>query len=218
MSSAAALWALLAALAYILPVDRVVMQLAREHESAPALRIEASLEGIGDGWPGSVSFELHREFGLRVEGDHGNRWLFLADGGVQGTRLPAPPWIPDLRLLALEDEEQLWQLVAATGLDPGVSELARCGELDCFVLGGRRARAQLWVEKDRFEILEASDRRGRRTRYADYRTWDRVRFPAEIEVFDSYGSVATLHIDSVARVRLREEHFSPSWLGAAAPE
>ncbi len=200
-------------LAYVLPVDRVVLQLATEHKSTPPLRVEATLQGIGDAWPERVRFELHPDFGFRVESDRGDRWLFSAAGGVEGSRLPAPPWIPDLRPLLLRDAVLLSEWVAATGLDPESSELARCGEQDCFVLGGREARAQIWVEKDRFEILEQQDAGGRRTRYGGYREWEKVRFPQEIQIFDAYGSVASLVVESVTLDNsLRGGHFSARWV------
>ncbi len=199
--------------AYVLPVDRVVLRMATEHKGTPPLRVEATLQGIGDAWPERVTFELHPDFGFRLEGDRGNRWLFHAAGGVDGSDLPAPPWIPDLRLLALRDAVLLSERVAATGLDPESSELARCGEQDCFVLGGRDARAQIWVGKDRFEILEQQDERGRRTRYGGHRTWGKVRFPQEIQIFDTYGSVASLVVESVTvENALTAEHFSPRWV------
>ncbi len=200
-------------LAYVLPVDRVVLQLAKQHEALPPLRVEAKLEGIGDSWPERVTFELHPQYGFRLESDRGQRWLFQADGGLVGSLLPPPPWIPDLRLLTLADPELLAELVTATGLDPESSELARCGEFDCFVLGGRTATAQLWVEKDRFEILELVDTQGSRTRYGGYREWSKVRFPAAIEILDAYGSVGRLQIENVKTASsLRGEDFSPLWV------
>ena len=202
-------------LAYVLPVDRVMHQIATGHKNTPPLRVEATLQGIGDAWPERVTFELHPDFGFRLESDRGNRWLFHGDGGVVGSRLPAPPWIPDLRLLTLRDAARLSEWVAATGLDPESSELARCGEQDCFVLGGGDARAQIWVEKDSFEILEQQDGRGRRTRYGGYRAWEKVRFPQEIQIFDAYGSVASLVVESVTTENgLRGEHFSNRWVNS----
>ncbi len=210
LAAVAALW-----FAYVLPVDRVVLEIATERKKTPPLRVEATLQGIGDTWPERVTFELHPDFGFRLESDRGNRWLFHAAGGVEGSRLPAPPWVPDLRLLTLRDAGLLLEWVAATGVDPGSSELARCSDEDCFVLGGRDARAQIWVEKDRFEILEQQDTRGRRTLYGSYREWEKARFPQEIQIFDAYGSVATLVVESV-RVdnALRGEHFSARWVNS----
>ncbi len=199
-------------LAYVLPVDLVVLQIAKVHRAAPPLRVEATLEGIGDAWPERVTFELHPEFGFRIQTDRGDRWLFHADGGLEGTQLPAPPWIPDLRILTLRDAELLSSLVVATGVDTEFSEFARCGEFDCFVLGGRDATAQIWVEKDRFEVLEMKTARGWRTLYAEYRAWSKVRFPSEIRVFDKYGSVGSLRVESVARATLSGEHFSAEWV------
>ena len=202
-------------LAYVLPMDRVVLQIAKEHKDTSPLRVEATVQGIGDAWPEHVRFELHPDFGFRLESDRGDRWLFHAAGGVEGSRLPAPPWIPDLRLLLLRDAALLSEWVAATGLDPESSELARCREHDCFVLGSRAAPAQIWVEKDRFEIFEQRDASGRRTRYGDYRAWEKVRFPQEIQIFDAYGSVASLVVESVTvDTALRGEDFSPRWVNS----
>jgi hypothetical protein len=60
----------------------------------------------------------------------------------------------------VSDEDRLPALVAQLGVDLRRNQLARCGEADCFVLGGREATAQLWIEKDRFEVRRVLGRAG----------------------------------------------------------
>ena len=70
-----ALAALAALLAYVLPGDRVLEQVAARRAKADALRVEARLEGIGESWPERVVLELHPRLGCRVSGEAGERWL-----------------------------------------------------------------------------------------------------------------------------------------------
>jgi hypothetical protein len=212
----------LALLAYVLPGERVVEQLAAHRASAPALRVEARLEGIGENWPQHVVLELHPRFGARVSADKGGRWL-LRDGRVQaGSSVPAPPWLPTLDVLAGHDRETWLRLLRELGIDVSKNELARCGERDCFVLGGRSGAAQLWVDKDGFDVAELRLADHRRVEFAAPRAFSGVRFPAEIRVYDEWGKIASLSVEAAgAEKDLRAEDFSPRWVevapGSSAP-
>ena len=206
----------LALLAYVLPAERVLEQLAAQRAKAPALRVEARLEGIGESWPQHVVLELHPHFGCRVTGEHGERWL-LRDGRVQaGSALPAPPWVPDLDVLVVPDKAGIARLLRELGIDASTNELARCGERDCFVLGGRSAAAQLWLDKDSFEIVELRLADHRRVEFAAPRAWSGARFPGEIRIHDEWGKIATLSVEAAGPTRdLRAEDFSPRWVETA---
>ncbi len=205
-------------LAYVLPVDRVLLQLGLDRERTPPLHVQATLAGIGEDWPEQVQLDLHPELGFRVagwRGSSGERWLFAAGNAQAGTRLPAPPWIPDLDILSLRDPEILLARLEDLGVDLEQSELARCGEFDCFVLGGRGPGPQVWVEKDRFEVIAVRTARGG-VEYSRWRSWKELRFPAEIRVYDEFGTIGTLSVLDVSAARsLGDEDFSPQWVDAA---
>ena len=55
-------------LAYVLPVDRVLLQLGLDRERTPPLHVQATLAGIGEDWPEQVFLDLHPELGFRVAG------------------------------------------------------------------------------------------------------------------------------------------------------
>jgi hypothetical protein len=217
-----ALLGAIAIAAYVLPGDRVLEQVAARRASAPALRVEARLEGIGESWPARVVLELHPRLGCRVSDERNERWV-LHDGHVAlGTRMPAPPWIPEIEVLAAADVASLAKLLGELGIDATRSELGRCGERDCFVLGGRASRAQLWIDKDSFEVVELRLADRRRIEFAPARAFGGTRFPGEIHVHDEWGKIATLRVESAGRATdLRAEDFTRRWVevapGAAQP-
>jgi hypothetical protein len=202
---------------YVLPVERVVLQLAAERATRPPLEVLAELEGLGEDWPREVRFGLHPELGLRVA-SRDQRWLFAGGEALAGTNLPAPPWIPDLEILSLADPEALMARLDQLGVDPNASDLARCGEFDCFVLGGRAAGPQVWVNKDRFEVVRVRASAGAGVEFSAWQEWDGLRFPAEIRVFDAFGTISTFRVTAVAAARrLGEPDFSRAWVEALPP-
>lgn len=217
-----ALLGAIAIAAYVLPGDRVLEQVAARRASAPALRVEARLEGIGESWPARVVLELHPRLGCRVSDERNERWV-LHDGHVAlGTRMPAPPWIPEIEVLAAADVASLAKLLGELGIDATRSELGRCGERDCFVLGGRAGSAQLWLDKDSFEVVELRLPDHRRIEFAAPRSWPGARFPGELRIHDEWGKIATLSVEAAGPARdLRAEDWSARWVdtapGAPAP-
>lgn len=208
--------ALLALLAYVLPGGRVVEQLAARRASIAPVRVEARLDGIGENWPERVVLELHPRLGARVSDERGERWLLREGRLTAGTRSPAPPWLPELDVLFAPDLVALGKLFAELGIDPSVNELGRCGERDCFVLGGRKADAQLWLDKETFDVVELRLASRRRIEFAPPQAWSGTRFPAEIRVNDEWGRIATLRVETAAKAAdLRADDFSSRWVDSA---
>lgn len=205
-------------LAYVLPVERVVAELARQREHAPPLRLEISVDGILPSWPQRVVIELHPDFGLKVTDDTGGRWLLRQGRVLAGDSRRAPRWLPELEILTLREEEGLHGWLENTRVDVDSSELVRCGASDCFVLGGRAGPAQVWLDKDSFEVVRLILPEGRQLLFEDYRSWSGTRFPSVIKVLDSHGVLATLTLLALSRAPdLDEEDFSPRSIRAEMP-
>jgi hypothetical protein len=202
----------LALVGWVLPPERVVHEMARIRARQGPIRAEAALVGVDSRWPEELRIELHPEHGVRISDDRGGRWL-LREGRVVGRNRDAvPPWIPDLEILVIREEEALLRWLEMAQVDTELSQFARWGEADCFVLGGRKGEAQLWVEKGRFEVRRVLWRRGRRLDLGAYQEWDTLRFPGEIRVEDSVGPIATLQVVEAAWAPdLSSEDFTPEW-------
>lgn len=196
---------------YVLPVERIVAELARAREKAPPLRLETTLVGIVPGWPQRVTLELHPDFGQRVRDDQGRQWL-LYRGELVSARPSRPPvWIPELEFMTLRSEEDLRTWLERARVDLERTEFARCGESDCYILGGKNGSAQVWLEKERFELLRLVLPGGRELVFEDYRSWSGVRFPREIKVLDAHGELAILTVETLRRAReLAQEDFVPT--------
>ncbi len=197
-------------LGYVLPVERIVAELSRAREDAPPLRLEAHLSGIVPDWPERVVLELHPDFGLRVSDSQGGHWLLHRGQLVAGSPLRAPLWIPDIEILTLRGEEDLLAWLERAQVDVGRNELARCGEADCYVVGGKDRQAQVWLDTDRFEVVRLLLPGRRELLLERYRSWSGVRFPSTIKVLDAHGELATLTVETLQRARdLAEEDFFP---------
>ncbi len=207
------LLAALVLLAYVIPGDVVLREMARRRGGPTTLHIEAVLEGLSDSWPARVTLETHPTHGFRVADDVGGRWL-LARGQVRAGRQPAPVWIPPLELLTLRGEGALAVHLRALGVDLSLNQLARCGEADCFVLGGRDRPVQVWVDKDSFDVRELRRSDGSRVEMSRYAVWGRgARLPGEIRFYDAFGRVGSLSIERAeAASGLRPDDFSPRWV------
>ncbi len=201
----------LVVLGYVISSERVVREMAGVRAGLEPHRVAAELEM--DGRIESVVFELDPDRGVRVRDGRGGRWL-LAGGRVwapAGSRAPA--WLPPADVLVLRGEQRLLEWLAYAAVDLAANELSRCGNTDCFVIGGRAASDQLWIDKDRFEVRRQRTARGRVVDFESYRDWPGGRFPERIRVADPLGPIATLRIVRVEPApELGREDFSPSWL------
>lgn len=199
--------------AYVVPGDRLLTVLEERRSKLGAIRVRAELSGVVPDWPQEVVFELHPAFGYRVSDDQGGRWLIRAGRVLAGSSEPPPAWIPELELLVLKLQDELLDWCVRANIDIGVNELARCGDQDCFVLGGRSASAQLWIDKERLEILRWVAPLGRAIEYSSYADWDGRRFPTVVELRDGDRTYASLAVHTVsAAPGLGPRDFAPSWV------
>jgi hypothetical protein len=203
-------------LAYVLPASRLMPLLEAGWKNRQPLRIEAELSGVVEEWPSEIRLALHPTLGYRIEDDRGGRWVIRGGRVLAGTTSPPPPWIPELEILALNTPSGLRDWLARAGVDVGTNDLGRCGEGDCYVLGGRRGGSQVWIDKDSLEIVRWASSLGRRVEYLRYTHWDGQRFPAIVELRDDRDEpFATLVVHDVRPADdLVEADFSASWVGA----
>ena len=206
----------LALLGYVLPAERVLDQLGRQHRKAKAVAITLGLEGIRADWPREIRLELHPAHGLRIRDSDDQRWLVRRGRVVAGSRPRLPVWVPELEILSLQEPDAILAWLEALGVDPSRSRLARCGEADCFVIG--TAPGELWLDKDRFLVVRLVLRDGRRVEFSGYRSWSSSgKFPNEINILDGHGPLAKLTIVRVEPIHLGPEDFSHRWVGSGRP-
>jgi len=216
MIGALSSWLLAAVMAlplgYVLPGERVLLELSNRRLKNAPIRVETELLGAGDHWPRRVMFEIHPELGFRVSDPAGGRWL-VRGGRVLASSAPTPPWIPALEILVLNREADLQAWMRWAGVPYDVNQLARCGELDCFVIGGRDGRRQLWIDKDRFEVLRWVAGPGSSIEFSHYQEWEKIRFPSEIRIVDRDADFAIFLPEQVsAAPELGAADFVPEWV------
>jgi hypothetical protein len=206
----------LAWLAYITPGERVVAQLAAARAGQGPIHVETSVASTQDGAAKRLAFDLHPELGLRASDDQGRRWLVQQGRVVAGSQMPPPTWLPDLEVLVLASSGALHSWLVAHGVDPNVNELGRCGDGDCYVLGGRQGAAQLWVEKSGFEVRRVSLPGQAGLELDTWKAFDKRRFPGVIALASDSGPIATFTVESVvAAPALGGGDFSAAWVQAA---
>lgn len=204
--------------AHILEPERALTVLEKRRQKLAPLRVEAELTGVDSTWPHEIVFEMHPLHGFRISDDQGGRWVIHGSRLRAGSTEPAPSWIPQLELLALRSLGSLTTALRRLGVDLERNELARCGEGDCFVLGGLNGRGQLWLDKDSFEVVRFTFGSDLIVEYLNYSDWEGHRFPAIIELRDGRGTFATLVVHSVRTTdTLSAADFSPAWVGSTSP-
>jgi len=203
-------------LAYLIPGERVVAQLAAARAGQPPLHVETVVTSSQNDAPARLVFDLHPDFGLRASDDRGRRWLVQRGRVVAGSELPPPAWLPDLEVLALHDAGALHSWLSAHGVDANVNELGRCGEGDCYVLGGRQGRAQLWVDKNALEVRRVVVPGQASLELQGWKAFAKQRFPGEVALAADSGPIASFAVESVATApQLASGDFTPAWVQAA---
>ena len=187
-------------LAWVLPGEIALEQLAERLEPASALRVRAALDDGGPDGPRPAWLEVHPEYGIRAGDGRGGSWLVREGWTLAGAPLPAPFWVEPLEVLALGGGPGVERYLRRHAIDAQRNELARCGEFDCFVVGGRDAPAQFWLEKDDFFVRGVRLAGGTRVDLGAPRDWEGApgaSFPGRIEVSGAFGRAATLVVESV---------------------
>ncbi len=203
----------LAVCGYVIPSERILREIARVRGGAVPLRVEARLEGVPDEEARALVIELHPHKGVRIRDERGARWLPRAGHALAPPGVDVPAWLPPVDVLSLSREDDLSRWLGEAGVDVSVSRLVRCGEADCLALGPAAAQAQLWVDKDRFEVRRVSFAGGRSADFEAWRDWQGRRFPERIRLQQDGGAVGTLTVTAVsAAPELGREDFSPAWL------
>lgn len=198
---------------YVLPAERVVTEMARLRARSPHLRVEIGVLTGAEEAPERARLELNADRGVRVTDGRGGRWL-VRDQRVEGSAGAAgSDWVPDVEVLSVQGEEAISRWLQGAGVDLRRNTLARCGDADCFVLGGRDQRAQLWVDKDQLDVLRLVSPDGRSLLFQDYRDWAGIRFPGRILIQEGEDPIAELEIREVSPApELEGADFSRRWL------
>jgi len=198
--------------AYVLPADRVLSQVVRAKASSVPITLQVSIEGIDPTWPSEVKIDVHPVGGVRVDDQQGGRWVLRRGRVIAANRSEIPAWLPQLEPLVLPSVESLSGFLEDAGVNIERSELARCGADDCFVIGGRDASAQFWVEKDGFEPRAWVLALGRRFEWDQFRSWGKIKFPSQINILDESSRLATLRVRQLDPApQLVPDDFSDRW-------
>ena len=203
-------------LGYVLPAERVLLQVATSRHGTPSVQLTVSV-GESEGEAGLHAWvDLHPSGGWRIVDERGSRWIGQGPWLRQGPGVPPPVGLAETWLLLVSDEERLPALVAQLGVDLRRNQLARCGEADCFVLGGREGAVQLWIEKDRFEVRRYLGRQREVIEFESYRERvGRLRVPSQIRVTDSAGYETLVRVVGIERAPGLENdpELAPARLG-----
>ena len=164
-------------------------------------------------WPTEVRIDLHPQEGMRIDDGRGGRWVLKSGRVVAASSPELPVWVPQLEVLLFSSIETLTRQLNAAGVDTQRAELGRCGDADCLVIGGRQRRPQLWVDKDSFELRRWVPPLGRSFELAPYKAFDKIKFPARIEVLDEGTRLAILQVRSLTpAAKLGPADFSARWV------
>jgi hypothetical protein len=190
----------LSLLGYTLPGERVLDQIVEARRGIPPVRLTVVL-GPPEAPDLRAWIDLHPAGGWRIVDEQGRKWIGRGSRVLRGNEDDPPVGLVETWLLVAAEEDQLPALVSQVGVDLARTQLARCGESDCFVLGGRDASSQLWVDKDEFVVLKYRSRRGLEIGFEDYgKQSGRLRLPSRLLVLDALGSTAEIEILQVERV------------------
>lgn len=195
----AALGALVLALAgFVAPPDHVLAELTRSRRRVPPVTLELEVRGPGQEVGRKAWVELHPGGAWRITDEGGGSWTGSGSVIRDGSSEDPPEGLAEAWLIWVSDRDALEGHLARQGVDLGRNELGRCGDEDCWVLGGRSGAAQLWIDKDRLEVRRLRNRRGRVFEFEGYREGlEGVRVPSLIRVLDSLGVVAEAEVRKV---------------------
>ena len=182
-------------LGYVLPAERVLELVAEKRRRAPPVRLLVEVERTDAEEPFRGWVELHPGGGWRISNEEGQVWT------GQGPRIrrvlgpPPPVGLEQIWLLVISDEARLLAYAISMGIDVTRNDLARCGDADCFVLGGRGARVQLWVDKDRFQVRKYRNPQGLYLHFEGYQeVGGPLHLPERIRVTDELEPVLEVGI------------------------
>lgn len=182
-------------LGFVLSAERVLHEIAEVRDGTSPIQVTVELGESGEDAGRHLWVDLHPRGGWRVVDEQGTQWSGQGPWTRRTGGEPPPAGLALAWLLAVSDQQRLSSMVGQLGVDLRLNQLGRCGEGDCFVLGGRDGAAQLWVEKDRFEVRRYQSPRGWTLEFEDYRQGlGRLRIPSQLRLVGPEGSETRAHI------------------------
>jgi len=153
----------------------------------------------------------------------GNEYSASRDGRLlEGPR----PFLPPVFLLQAVSGAALQAALTSFGVASEQAELGLGDEHDCYVLGGRAARApdgvepaqpSLWVDIESFEVVRIDRGDGVRFRFGPSENFGAVRLPRWISIEAPGQTPARLEILKVTPANAPAASFTTEWL-IAQPE
>jgi hypothetical protein len=187
-------------LGFVLSAARVLHEIAEVRDGISPFQVTVELGESEDEAGLHLWVDLHPRGGWRVVDERGARWGGQGPWTRSTAGEPPPAGLSLAWLLAVSDEQRLTSMVGQLGIDLRLNQLGRCGDSDCFVLGGREGAAQLWVEKDRFEVRRYRSPRGWTLEFEAYRQGlGRLRIPSQLRLVGPEGDETRAHIVGIER-------------------
>ena len=191
-----------AAEAFVLPGPFVLDQMNRQLAGAQRMRVRQTLEVETHGFSRNIQpleENLQYAFPAKIRSDiqtpNGTR-VHIRVGDTAQTRIDRTPIPGESRfdryqdLLLLQSREMLQERLVANGVDVNVTSLGRFEEHIVFVVGARypdRSVPQVWIDQQTFLPLRWWISSGAGVfldvRYRNWRKFDRIWYPMQIEFF-----------------------------------
>ena len=171
--------------------SRVLTEMTRARARVSPVRIRVEVERADADRPVGLRVEIHPGGGWRIQAEDGSRWVGRGPSVIEGPQDAPPGGLGAAWLMLISRKGTLRSYLSRLGIDLNRNQLGRCGDDDCFVLGGRDGAAQLWVDKDHLEVRKLRDRKGQEVEFDGYRGGiGPVRVPTIIRVLDPLGTIA----------------------------
>ncbi len=126
---------------------------------------------------------------------------------LEGPHALAPPFW----LLQADSGGALLARLGELGGDPALIALGYDGARDCFVLGGKRGAAAVWIDTDTYQVARVDLPDGTKYRFLAWAMRGGALLPGRIEI-ETPGLTFVLEVTSAAPAKLAADAFSEAWL------
>jgi hypothetical protein len=240
LAAAAALLAAGAALA-VIPTSAKVERAIADHNRADGrngpLLLDVRLQIAGGGPTAKGTLATHPTGLARLELESGMGFSerhLLRGTEYRASRNGQPiedphPFLPPLFLLQASSGEALGAALSSLGMADHEIVLGRIGDLDCYVIGGRRFPSDpnaspanepllpsLWVDMRSYDPVRMVGADGTEYRLSEVSSFKGIRFPRVIDIDPPGPMRARLEVVGVTQAEAPAAAFQTEWLNGSA--